>query len=495
MPFRNGSSFHDFEHDDEATFVLNPFAGHSETSFSSAVKPKETRPAVRRRGSDGAAKRARNDHDPWRVSHSRAYTMDGERSGDHHPLVGIPSIEARSTYGDSTAHDTRPRLKRLLSDSDPMSSDPDDPVANSGTNGENALRSGQEERVVLVHEILPKDSLAGVALKYGVTLADLRRVNQLWASDSIHLRKVLYIPLEKARHTKQFRALFPDDEAAHAELGQTGDTEDTNRERRDPTLSNVTILRVPASQLSFFPPPSNPIAVAEHTPSKARTLPRPSSSRFGIPIAFTFPSSSAQLASPSTSSPSSPPHAPGFPAPHTRTHNQTLGSLFSAFPIRVNPSKGPFISRVSSESASASPSSHSDDIDWGHEMEDISAASSAARGSHGEDIHTLYHSHFVNTPPYNITAKDRSDVDDIVELDSYPINRSLARTPTGPKHTPSRPSDPLPIKTSRRVDVAYSLPEPPPPLPSSSVVRTAQLEPSPVMQLPSRAQRSKSRDL
>ena len=38
------------------------------------------------------------------------------------------------------------------------------------------------------------DSIAGVALKYGISLADLRRANHLWASDSIHLRKVLYIP-------------------------------------------------------------------------------------------------------------------------------------------------------------------------------------------------------------------------------------------------------------------------------------------------------------
>ena len=37
-----------------------------------------------------------------------------------------------------------------------------------------------------------------MALRYGISLAELRRVNHLWASDSIHLRKVLYIPLEKA---------------------------------------------------------------------------------------------------------------------------------------------------------------------------------------------------------------------------------------------------------------------------------------------------------
>ncbi|EJU04147.1 hypothetical protein DACRYDRAFT_20770 [Dacryopinax primogenitus] len=50
---------------------------------------------------------------------------------------------------------------------------------------------------VIVHEIRPTDSLAGVALKYNVPLATLRRTNKLWASDSIHLRSTLYIPISK----------------------------------------------------------------------------------------------------------------------------------------------------------------------------------------------------------------------------------------------------------------------------------------------------------
>ena len=76
-------------------------------------------------------------------------------------------------------------------------------------------------------QVSPKDSLPGVALKYGITMAELRKVNQLWASDSIHLRKV-YIPV-------------------------------TSRNDVSPSHSNgdkSTIRRIPASQLSFFPPSS-----------------------------------------------------------------------------------------------------------------------------------------------------------------------------------------------------------------------------------------------
>ena len=47
-------------------------------------------------------------------------------------------------------------------------------------------------------QILPTDSLAGVALKYGVTVAQIRKCKKMSASDSIHLRKFLYILLHAA---------------------------------------------------------------------------------------------------------------------------------------------------------------------------------------------------------------------------------------------------------------------------------------------------------
>ncbi|KAG9309222.1 hypothetical protein JVU11DRAFT_10701 [Chiua virens] len=46
----------------------------------------------------------------------------------------------------------------------------------------------------ITHSVGPTDSFAGVALRYGVSIAALRRANQLWPSDPIHLRTELLIP-------------------------------------------------------------------------------------------------------------------------------------------------------------------------------------------------------------------------------------------------------------------------------------------------------------
>lgn len=45
------------------------------------------------------------------------------------------------------------------------------------------------------HVISSSDTLQGIALKYGVTMEQIRRTNRLWASDSLFLREHLMIPL------------------------------------------------------------------------------------------------------------------------------------------------------------------------------------------------------------------------------------------------------------------------------------------------------------
>lgn len=149
MPFGNGISSFDPHHDDDATFILNnPSAGRSETSFTSAVRSKDTRPAVRRRGSEGTAGRVRTDHDPWHDSHTRSRTLEGD-SGSHHPLVRNSIPGSKSPDGVS-GHDTRPGLKRLLSDSEPLSVDSQEELVDTRTMGSPPQR---EERIVLVHEV------------------------------------------------------------------------------------------------------------------------------------------------------------------------------------------------------------------------------------------------------------------------------------------------------------------------------------------------------
>ncbi|XP_037681948.1 lysM and putative peptidoglycan-binding domain-containing protein 1 [Choloepus didactylus] len=47
----------------------------------------------------------------------------------------------------------------------------------------------------LEHQLEPGDTLAGLALKYGVTMEQIKRVNRLYTNDSIFLKKTLYIPI------------------------------------------------------------------------------------------------------------------------------------------------------------------------------------------------------------------------------------------------------------------------------------------------------------
>ena len=47
-----------------------------------------------------------------------------------------------------------------------------------------------------VHEVRPEDTLAGLALKYDVTVQELRRTNSLWANDNVWPGQVLRVPLQ-----------------------------------------------------------------------------------------------------------------------------------------------------------------------------------------------------------------------------------------------------------------------------------------------------------
>ncbi|KAK2587434.1 hypothetical protein KPH14_003144 [Odynerus spinipes] len=48
---------------------------------------------------------------------------------------------------------------------------------------------------LIKHIVTSTDTLQGIALKYGVTTEQIRRVNRLWASDSLFLREYLLIPV------------------------------------------------------------------------------------------------------------------------------------------------------------------------------------------------------------------------------------------------------------------------------------------------------------
>ena len=92
---------------------------------------------------------------PRPTRHARAHTTDISFESDLHPLSQPPSPHSS------------PALSRAPS-----------PVDRT-------------------HTVMPGDSIAGLALRYRVSAAALRRANGLWTNDSIHLRKILIIPVDE----------------------------------------------------------------------------------------------------------------------------------------------------------------------------------------------------------------------------------------------------------------------------------------------------------
>lgn len=54
---------------------------------------------------------------------------------------------------------------------------------------------------LVAHQLTSSDTLQGLAIKYGVTVEQIRRVNKLWTNDNIVIYKTLNIPVkEKTSH-------------------------------------------------------------------------------------------------------------------------------------------------------------------------------------------------------------------------------------------------------------------------------------------------------
>ncbi|KAI9455478.1 hypothetical protein BJY52DRAFT_645050 [Lactarius psammicola] len=226
---------------------------------------------------------------------------------------------------------TRPRLSRALTPTTPVLAHPNPPTDN---------RAGSH-RTVLVHEVSPNDSLAGVALKYGTSITELRRANQLWASDSIHLRQVLYVPLDKARHASletvasllAQRADGEEEEHTASPHSHPHSRSDPDADPRGPDRPSV-VRRIPLRSLSFFPPPSsNSSALAGGLP------PRPASSSPShvLPPAATATASTLSKGSTLTST----------------LRATALSSLFSVLPINAS-TRDEIFSRLSIDSVSNS---------------------------------------------------------------------------------------------------------------------------------------------
>ncbi|KAJ7071929.1 peptidoglycan-binding LysM domain protein [Mycena amicta] len=313
------------------SLYFNPFAVEQHTTAVdvSHRTPPSHRPAMRRRTS--------SSDDSFTSSSSSALSVFGTSSrhmrirtdgvvNGHHPLR---SADLSSTFQNG-AGITRPQLTRILN-IPPLVDAPTVPGADMMVEEPTA-----DEKVVLVHEVTSRDSLAGISLKYGISLAELRRANSLWSSDSIHLRKVLYIPLDKTSRAKELAPpplLIPTEE-------------DKDQTPTSPTpidsAGSASIRRIPASRLSFFPPHTRP--QSEAPPAPPVEPPQPKYSRHA-----------RYITTPATSS----------PAPGTAS-SPSLTSIISALPIQPS-TRDTIIARLSYESTSSSYS----DREEGHELDDV----------------------------------------------------------------------------------------------------------------------------
>lgn len=282
----------------------------------------------RRRTSEGASTTSRTNIS-WMIQHSRAESSENVRG---HPLGrdsgGPPSL----AFNDLTV--TRPILNLRLSPGPTVSADKDP----SEVEHEVKTDSGEKEELVLVHEVslsrwesddhhpprvltgresqvTATDSLQGVSLKYGISMAALRKANQMWPSDSIHLRKSLNVPVNKASKLKKLNFDAP------MEAQNAGSSSSTA------SLESIPdIRRVPASRLSFFPQAST--SIPSPIDAMATDPRRPK-------ISGPLNSSSSGL----------------FPIPPSSGSSSIFSALPRAFPI----SKDAIMSRLSLDSGGTPP--------------------------------------------------------------------------------------------------------------------------------------------
>ncbi|KAG6866401.1 hypothetical protein C0991_004686 [Blastosporella zonata] len=335
--------------------------------------------------------------------------IDAYAGSNLHPLRS-----AGLAPGSNDAGVTRPHLSRVLNVGTLVDAPP--------VVGGHDTASHVQERDVLVHQISPGDSLAGVSLKYGISLAELRRANHLWTSDSIHLRTELYVPIDKASRltavpVDSLISITPEEE-----LASPMNSDSTHAEAHDSlTLRRPsdadTIRRVPASQLSFFPP----------------SVAKPAASRQSYSDEHTQTTSTTTHHTRYTSHPSN-----------------SLTSLFTSLPIAAF-TRDTIIARLSFDSVSSSYSDRNTEGD-SHELDEVSVGSTSS-DHHGVDTE----------PP--------------------PTARALA-TPKATHYTPSFSKRSRSPPSLSAVHVMHLSSSPRSYIPSLPEIRTVQMEPSPEMQIP-----------
>lgn len=118
--------------------------------------------------------------------------------------------------------------------------------------------------LVYVHHVSPRDTLAGISIKYNCQLMAIKKTNRLWSNDGIQARKTLIIPVDACSIRGRRVAPSGSDPTEYL-TGNDGSTNDDSDFRRRPS-STVTITQANASnhpkgQLTASPPASPPESI------------------------------------------------------------------------------------------------------------------------------------------------------------------------------------------------------------------------------------------
>ncbi|KAF9482211.1 hypothetical protein BDN70DRAFT_801886 [Pholiota conissans] len=441
--------------DDSDDLSYNPFAepedDYSPTGgsnlaqgyYSSAFFPKlsHSQPTLRRRrSSSNDYARAKPNGELRKHTRTRTEIQIDvpPQSAGLHPLKSALARVDDSSYEDLGI--TRPHLSRIINEG----SSAEVPVSD-----DNIKRppSPEEEKDVIIHQVSQKDSLPGVALKYGISLPNLRRANKLWPSDPIHHRAVLYIPVEQASRAREYIPELnlidlntdPQDKTANI-IAATSASPSLKRENSGsvpPSPTAGTVRRIPAKQLSYFPPSSH------------KSIDPPPSTP---PRILSSPASKA-LPNRYTSSPAS----------------NSLTSILTALPIAAS-TRDEIITRLSFDSVSSSFSDRSrinSDEDDGHELNEVKRPS-----------------------PITIDDSDSEEIDDTQPTPKAAQRISHAMRPqtelSAPSISKSTQSRPQPHLSTSPPHFYVSQAH-------ETHVRTSQLEPSPAMKLPAFSSRTVGR--
>ncbi|KAF8971091.1 hypothetical protein BDZ97DRAFT_1651638 [Flammula alnicola] len=433
-------------YDDSDDLAYNPFAEQDYYSsgsnlaqgyYSSAFFPMPSEPVLGRRRSS-LTEQTSSKGNEGRRKHNRSRTeiQIVPHSAGLHPLKS--ALARIDGPVDEDLGITRPHLSRIVNEGTLV----DIPSSAQDATFDKNLPLPEEEKEVIVHHVTSKDSLAGVSLKYGISLANLRRANQLWTSDTIHRRDVLYIPIDQASRVREYipeptLITFPSDsqdvETSVFDSGATS-TSSLDRENSDsvPPSPSVPIRRIPTKQLSYFPPSIHK-NVDPGLLTEANSL--------------YLQSTGGSRQNRYTPSPAS----------------NSLTSILTALPIAAS-TRDEIITRLSFDSVSSSFSDRSrinSDEEDGHELDEVK-----------------------RPKPLNIEGNDVGEDVDELSMPTPKASQRLANAPSPNRNEPAVALSSLSKASHARSHSSTSPPRFYVSQANETFVRTSQMEPSPAMKLP-----------